>query len=246
MAVVNASSSRSAFSMNSQASSVTMFAGENFSEWREQVNFHLDVMDLDLALFEVEPTAITETSSEEEKSHHKAWKRCNRLSLMFIKMIVANNIKSTIPQTESAKEYIKFVKERFRSANKSLAGTLMGQLTTMKFDGSRTMREHIIEMTNFAAKLKTLGLTVEDSFLVQFILNSLPYEYEPFQINYNTIKDKWNVNELTSILVQEEGRLKNHGSHSINLMDHKAGKGLKARSRHFKKKKAPVQDGQEK
>ncbi|XP_061356260.1 uncharacterized protein LOC133300703 [Gastrolobium bilobum] len=212
------------FSMNSQASSVTMFAGENFSEWREQVNFHLGVMDLDLALLENEPTAITETSSEEEKSHYKAWNRSNRLSLMFIKMTVANNIKSTIPQTESAKEYTKFVEERFCSADKSLVDTLMAQLTTMKFDGSRTMQEHIIEMTHFAAKLNTLGLTVADSFLVQFILNSLPSEYGPFQINYNTIKDKWNVNELASMLVQEEGRLKNHASHFVNLMGRKAGK----------------------
>jgi len=37
------------------------------------------------------------------------------------------------------------------SADKSLVGTLMSTLTTMKFDGSRTMHEHVIEMTNIAA-----------------------------------------------------------------------------------------------
>ncbi|XP_061363936.1 uncharacterized protein LOC133307441 [Gastrolobium bilobum] len=128
--------------MNSQASSVTMFAGENFSEWCEQVNFHLGVIDLDLALLEIEPTVITETSSEEKKSHHKAWNRNNRLSLMFNKMTIANNVKSTIPQTESAKEYMNFMEECFRSADKSLAGTVVAQFTTMKFDGSRTMQKH--------------------------------------------------------------------------------------------------------
>ena len=116
-------------------------------------------------------------------------------------MTIANNIKSTIPQTESAKEYLAFVEERFRSEDKSLAGTLMAQLTTMKYDGSRGMQEHIIEMTNISARLKTLGMMVDDSFLVHFILNSLPPNYGPFQINYNTIKDKWNVNELASKLV---------------------------------------------
>jgi hypothetical protein len=122
--------------MNTHASSVTLFTGVNFSEWREQVNFHLGVQDLDLALLEDKPTALTTTSTEAEKLHHKAWERSNRLSLMFIKMTVANNIKSTIPQKESAKEYMQFVEERFRSADKSLAGTLMAELTTMKFDGS--------------------------------------------------------------------------------------------------------------
>ncbi|XP_072951691.1 uncharacterized protein [Typha angustifolia] len=124
----------------------------NFSEWSEQVNFHLDVQDLDLALLEDKPTALITASTEAEKTHHKAWERSNKLSLMFIKITVANNIKSTIPQTDSAKEYMQFVEEHFRSADKSLAGTLMAKLTTIKFDGSQTMQEHIIEMTNIAAR----------------------------------------------------------------------------------------------
>ena len=33
-------------------------------------------------------------------------------------------------------------------------------------------------------------MNVDESFLVQFILNSLPLQYGPFQIHYNTIKDK--------------------------------------------------------
>ena len=66
---------------------------------------------------------------------------------MFMRMTVANNIKSAIPKTESAKEFMKFVEERSQSdsADKSIAGTLMGTLTTIKFDGSRTMHEHVTE-----------------------------------------------------------------------------------------------------
>jgi len=105
-------------------------------------------------------------------------------------MSVASNIKSALPKTESAKEFIKFMEEHSQTADKSLAGTLMSTLTSMKFDGSRTMHEHVIEMTNIAAKLKSLGMVVDENFLVQFILNSLLSEYGPFQMNYNTMKDK--------------------------------------------------------
>ena len=123
-------------------------------------------------------------------------------------MSIANNIKSTLPKCDTAKEFFKTMEECFRSANESLVGTLMAELTTMKFDGTRGMHEHILEMSNLAVKLKVLGMNVDESFLVQFILNSLPLQYGPFQIRYNTIKDKWNVNELASMLVQEETRLK--------------------------------------
>ena len=34
------------------------------------------------------------------------------------------------------------------------------------------------------------------------------------------MKDKWNVNKLTSMLVQEEMRLKNQRAHSIHLLSH--------------------------
>ena len=98
---------------------------------------------------------------------------------------------------------MKFVEERSQIADKSLT------LTTIKFDGSHSMHEHVIEMTTIAARLKSLGMNVDENFLVQFIINSLPSEYGPFQMNYNTMKDKWNVNELYSMLVQEEVILKN-------------------------------------
>ena len=50
----------------------------------------------------------------------------------------------------------------------------MGTLTTMKFDGSCTMRELVTEMTNIAVKLKSMGMDVNENFIVQFIINSLP------------------------------------------------------------------------
>ena len=132
---------------------------------------------------------------------------------MFMRMSIANNIKSTLPECDITKEFFKTVEERFHSADQSLAGTLMVELTTMKFDGTCRMYEHILEMSNLAAKLKALGMHVDESFLVQFILHSLPLQYGSFQIHYNTIKDKWNVNELDNMLVQEETRLKQQGHH---------------------------------
>ena len=94
-----------------------------------------------------------------------------------MRISIANNIKSSLPETENAKKFMKFVEERSQTADKSLVGTLMRTLTTMKFDGSRTMHEHVIEMTNIAARFKSLGMNVDENFLVQFIINSLLSEY---------------------------------------------------------------------
>ena len=96
-------------SLHSHASSVPILNGMNFSDWKEQVQFHLGVLDLDLALESEKLSAITSDSSVDEKSILKAWEKLNRLSLKFMQMTVANNIKSTLHITNNAKEFLKFV-----------------------------------------------------------------------------------------------------------------------------------------
>ena len=63
-----------------------------------------------------------------------------------------------------------------------------------------------------------MRLEVSETFLEQFIINSLPPAYGPLHTSYNTIKDNWNINELQSMLIQEEARFKKQGIHSVNLM----------------------------
>ncbi|TYK14839.1 reverse transcriptase [Cucumis melo var. makuwa] len=232
-------------SLYSHATSIIKFNGLNFSDWCEQIQFHLGVLDLDLALLSEKPTAITSASSDEDRYFYKAWERSNRLSLMFMRMTVANNIKSTIKNTEDAKEFMKSVEKcsQSESADKSLVGTLMSTLTNIKFDGSRIIHEHILEMTNLAARLKTMGMEVNENFLVTFILNSLLSEYGPFHMNYNTLKDKWNVHELQSMLIQKEARLKKPIIHSANLVGHK-GAGKKPKKKNGKGNHGQLKNGQ--
>ena len=55
-------------SLHSHTSSVPLFNGLNFSDYSEQVQFHLGVLDLDLELHVEEPPTITDESSEDEKA----------------------------------------------------------------------------------------------------------------------------------------------------------------------------------
>lgn len=97
-----------------------------------------------------------------------------------------------------AKEYIEFIKEhsQSQSADNSFIGVLMGTLTNYKFDGTHTIHQYMIEMIVTTTKLRSTGTKVSRSFFVRSITNALPFEYSPFQIYYNTIKDKWSTNKL--------------------------------------------------
>ena len=58
---------------------------------------------------------------------------------------------------------------------------------------------------------------MSDTFLVHYILNTLPQQYSPFKISYNTQKDKWSINELLTMCAQEEGRLMMEEGEHVNL-----------------------------
>jgi len=64
-----------------------------------------------------------------------------------------------------------------------------------------------MQMRDISAQLKKLEVDMCESFLVHFILNTFLQKYELFKISYNTHKDKWSINELMTMCVQEEEKL---------------------------------------
>ena len=97
--------------------------------------------------------------------------------------------------------------------------------------------DHIRRMRDKAAQLKSLEVTVLDTFLVHYILNTLPQQYSPFKISYNIHKDKWSINELLAMCVQEEGRLMMEEGEKVNLTTF----GKKIKDQAKGKGKIPVQ-----
>ncbi|OIT07501.1 hypothetical protein A4A49_51879, partial [Nicotiana attenuata] len=156
--------------------------------------------DLDLALRVDEPPIPTESSTPEAKANYERWEQSNRLSSILIKAHISQSIRGSIPNNYKVKAYVKAIDEQFVSFDKALANTLMKRLSSMTFDRS-TVREHIMDMRDIAAKHKSLEVDMSEPFLVHFILKSLHAEYGPFKISYNTHKDKWLINELLTMRV---------------------------------------------
>jgi hypothetical protein len=77
-------------------------------------------------------------------------------------------------------------------------------------------------MSNVAARLKPLDLAIEDGFLIYLIFNSLLKEFKTFEVNYNSMNDKWTLEKFIAMCVQEEERIKrnNGGADSVNLAKH--------------------------
>ncbi|RDX67861.1 hypothetical protein CR513_53215, partial [Mucuna pruriens] len=69
------------------------------------------------------------------------------------------------------------------------------------------IKEYIMEMSNLAAKFKSLKLELGKDLIVHLILITLLAHFGQFKVSYNTQKDKWSLNELISHCVQEKERI---------------------------------------
>ena len=75
------------------------------------------------------------------------------------------------------KKYRNATEQQFETSDKALASTLMSKLSSINFNGTKAIHEHImemtdIEMTDTVAQLKSLEIDISKSFLVHFILNT--------------------------------------------------------------------------
>ncbi|RVW51340.1 hypothetical protein CK203_075508 [Vitis vinifera] len=127
---------------------------------------------------------------------------------MFIKTKISYGIHGSIDQHDNVKALLKAIDEKFVTSNKALVNTLIMKFSFLRLTNVSSVREHIMQIRDIAAQLKTLEVEMSNSFFVHFILNTLPQQYGPFKISYNTHKDKWLINELLTMCVQEEGMLK--------------------------------------
>ncbi|KAH7836424.1 hypothetical protein Vadar_001106 [Vaccinium darrowii] len=177
-------------------------------------------MDLDNALRVDEPAKLTDKSTAEEKSIYEKWERSNRMSLMIIKHSISDTIRGAMPEEENAKKFLSQIADRFVASEKVEACTLLSKLVTMRHNGKGNIREYIMEMSNLVTKMKALKLEFSQEILVYLVLISLPTQFGPFKINYNTQREKWTFNELIAQCVQEEERMKQERTESAHLATH--------------------------
>lgn len=143
-------------------------------------------MDFDLALREDEPVPLTVDNTMEHKTKFEKWVKANRMSLLTMRKAMTKSVRRGIPKSEKAKEFFTSIGEKFKESDKAETSNFLTKLTTMKFDGIGSIREHILKMADTAQKLKDLKVPMNDQFIVHMALNSLPSQYGQLKVSYNT------------------------------------------------------------
>nr|XP_040247032.1 uncharacterized protein LOC120965403 [Aegilops tauschii subsp. strangulata] len=145
--------------------------------------------------------------------------------MAFIKNTIESAIVGSIAECTSAGELLSKIKSQFTGSSKIYATQVLEQLVTERYTGgSHGIREHILRMSNTAAKLKPMDadLEIKPALLVHLVMASLPKEFEAFVVNYNMSPGTWDIEKTIAMCVQEEERLKaSHGGTLNYVQGHK-------------------------
>ena len=107
---------------------------------------------------------------------------------MIIKGSISANMKEAISECTTAAKYLQRVKSQFTGSSKAYAATLTEQLVTKRYTGGG-IREHILEMSHMANRLKTMNMPLPEAFVVQLVFKYLPKDFETF-MSTTTLKLK--------------------------------------------------------
>nr|XP_028960048.1 uncharacterized protein LOC114825477 [Malus domestica] len=148
--------------------------GTNYKKWKQDLEIYLGLMDLDMARRENSPLESATDATANVKAKYEKWQKS-----------MSDTMRGGIPESESAKEFLASIDEKFKESNTAETGNLMNKLMSKRCNGIGCVREHILELLNIGAKLNALKVPMSDPFLVHVELNSLPNEYSQLKSIYN-------------------------------------------------------------
>ncbi|GAV82535.1 UBN2 domain-containing protein, partial [Cephalotus follicularis] len=220
--------------VNNNIASIEVLTGSNYKKWKQYIEFAMGIADIDLAMISDRPADITDTSSLTEREHYAKWERSNRLCLMVMKRSISEHLLGGLPETNDAREFLAAVGERYQVSNNAEAGSLMSELTGLRYDGLGGVREHILRMVHLQSKLRARDIPLSDSYIVSHVLNSLPISFSQIKSAYNTQSESWSINDLITKCVAEEEKNRKEKSDTalfVSHPKHKSGNGYRRQSK---------------
>ncbi|PRQ16214.1 putative RNA-directed DNA polymerase [Rosa chinensis] len=176
---------------------------------------------MDLCLIEEQPLELDTDSTEEDRKYYKEWYQCNRKAKNVIRSTMSNTVRGSIVEPDLAMDFLEAIADKYRESHKAEAARLSKRFNELKFSGSGSVREHIMELIEINARLRDMGMGVNDEQVVHVALFSLPSDYSNLRTSYNATESKWDLNKLISICVDEEDRVKKEKetTKAVNLVE---------------------------
>ena len=107
-----------------------------------------------------------------------------------------------------ATDFMEAIAAKFKESEKAEVARLTKEFNSLKYSGFGGVIGHILELININSRLRDMLMGVKDEQVVHHALYTLPSSFSQLRTSYNAQKENWTLDELISIYVDEENRIK--------------------------------------
>ncbi|XP_016646947.1 PREDICTED: uncharacterized protein LOC107880250 [Prunus mume] len=178
--------------------SIRTLTGSNYKKWREDVEIALGLLDYEMVLTDEALSVPAIDASAETKTKYAKWIKANKMAILIMRRSISEEVRGSIIETESAKLFMEAIAENFQGSKKAEIGSLMSQLTDMKYNGEGCIRTHILNMVEIGNKLKALKVHVDETMMEEQSIRKEKGKEQVYLVQDTKFKPKeWTKNKNT-------------------------------------------------
>ena len=166
---------------------LTTLVEDNYVTWKWQMVMVLKAKGL--------YDRVVGTSNDETKKHQAATLLASSLSQQNMQRVI---------NCATAKEIWLALEATFENKSSTERTMLMEKFTSYKIRSVKDISQSIGEIQSLAAKLRSLGATIDDEFIISIILKGLPEVLKPWKSTWKMVNAKEpNLNNLITGVMAE-------------------------------------------
>ena len=106
------------------------------------------------------------------------------MTRLILKRTMTDVVRGSVPEKETASEYMEAIAQKFKENEKAEVSQLLDKLIGMKFNPSKSVREHIMRMIEITSSLNDLNMPFSADFVVHQSLRTLPTSFNQLKTTY--------------------------------------------------------------
>jgi len=199
--------------------------GTNYRSWAFSMRMLLKAHELWEVIGEDEDTtetteqltaeANTSGGSKKEKRKDAKWHKKDQLALSNIALSVKPSEQEHIYNCATAKEAWDCLKDLYEGKGTHRFLSLLKSISTANLGPGKSMKDYVREVRQTADQLAEMGVKLEKTAVVRFILNGLPEHYRYLVVNLESQIQTIGYEDLSARLVDEEKRMVGVGSFGL-------------------------------
>ena len=211
-------------------------SGPNYLEWMRALRMTLRYEDKEYVLDNQIPEYNEVTATDEQTAvYNKHCADSNKVSCIMVSTMSAELQK--LFEESWAYEINEKLREMFGKGQRQERLEVLSALKKCEHKDGESVSAHVMKIQRLMDKLNKLGVTIDQNFAIDMILDSLPISYGPFVMQFTMNDTDTTVMQLHNMLQRAEQGMKkippaagSSGTASVNAIKHGRGKKRKARA----------------